>query len=54
LYLDPGLRKVDLDGHLLPREDVRVAGLQEQCLQDIQLRAGERRPLPALLAGGYS
>jgi len=49
-YLDAGLGEVDLQGHLLPHEDVRVARLREQRLQDVQLRPGERGALPALLA----
>jgi len=49
LYLHPGLRQVDLQRHLLPHEDVRVSRLGEQRLQDVQLRARERGPLPPLL-----
>ena len=49
-HLNPGLRQVDLDGHLLAHEDVRVARLAEQVLQHVQLLAGEGGPLPALLA----
>lgn len=51
MYLDSGLRKVDFQRHLLPHEDVRVAGFGEQSLQDVQLRAGEGGPLPPLLPG---
>lgn len=52
LYLHPGLRQVDFQRDLLPHEDVRVAGLSEQSLQDVELRAGEGGPLPPLLPGG--
>jgi hypothetical protein len=47
-YLYPGFWKVNFEGHLFPHEDVRVASLGEQGLQDIQLCAGERSPLAAL------
>jgi len=50
-YLDPGLRKVNFEGHLLPHEDVWVPGLGEQRLKNIQLRPGESRPLPTLFPG---
>ena len=50
-YLDPGLRKVNFEGHFLSHEDVRVPRLGEQRLKDIQLRPGERRPLPTLFPG---
>lgn len=50
-YLDTWLRQVDLEGHLLPHEDVWVAGLWEERLQDVQLCAGEGGALPALLPG---
>lgn len=50
--LDSGLGQVDLERHLLPHEDVGVAGLPEQSLQDVELRAGEGRPLSPLLPRG--
>ena len=50
-YLDPGFRKVNFEGHFLSHEDVRVPRLGEQRLKDIQLRPGERRPLPTLFPG---
>lgn len=50
-YLDSGLGQVDLEGHLLPHEDVRVARLGEQRFQDVQLCPGEGGALPALLPG---
>ena len=50
-YLDPGLRKVNFEGHLLSHEDVWVARLGEQRLKNIQLRPGESRPLPTLFPG---
>lgn len=50
-YLHPGFRQVDLEGHLLSHEDVWVAGLGEQCLQDVQLCPGEGGALPTLLPG---
>lgn len=48
-HLHPGLGQVDLQRHLLPHEDVRVARLGKQRLQDVELRPGEGGPLPALL-----
>ena len=51
VYLHAGLRQVDLQRHLLPHEDVRVPGLSEQRLQDVELRAGEGGSLPPLLPG---
>ena len=54
-YLDTGLGQVDLQSHLLPHEDVRVARLGEQGLQDVQLGAGESGALPTLFPGsGYT
>jgi hypothetical protein len=50
-YLDPGLRKVNFEGHFLSHEDVRVPRLGEQRLKNIQLRPGESRPLATLFAG---
>lgn len=49
--LNSGLGQVDFQRHLLPHEDVRVAGFSEQRLQHVELRAGEGGPLPALLPG---
>lgn len=49
LYLHTWLRQVDLESHLLPHEDVWVAGLGEERLQDVQLCSGEGGALPALL-----
>lgn len=49
--LDAGLWQVDFESHLLPHEDVRVAGLGKQRLQDVELRSGERRPFATLLPG---
>lgn len=48
-HLHSGLREVDLQRHLLPHKDVRVARLCEQRLQDVELRAGEGGALPPLL-----
>ena len=50
LYLDPGLRQVDLHGDLLPGVDVGVVGLLEGALQLLQLGRGEGGADPALLA----
>lgn len=47
--LHSGLRQVDLQRHFLPHEDVRVARLGEQRLQDVELRPREGGALPALL-----
>lgn len=51
-YLDSGLRQVDLEGHLLPHEDVRIARFGKQRLKDVQLRACEGGALPTLLTRG--
>lgn len=51
-HLDSGLRQVDLERHLLAHEDVWVAGLGEQRLEDVQLRAREGGALPPLLPRG--
>lgn len=48
-HLHSGLRQVDLQRHLLPHEDVRVARLGEQRLQDVELRPREGGAFPALL-----
>lgn len=50
-YLDTWLWQVDLEGHFLPHEDVRVPGFGEERLQDVQLRPREGRALSALLPG---
>ena len=51
-YLDSGLGKVDLEGHLLPHEDVWVARFGKQSLKDIQLCACEGGALPTLFTRG--
>lgn len=51
-YLNARLGQVDLDGHLLPHEDVRVAGLGEERLEHVELRPREGGPLAALFARG--
>lgn len=51
-HLDSGLRQVDLERHLLPHEDVRVAGFGEQSLQDVELGAREGGAFTSLLPGG--
>ena len=49
-HLYAGLWQVDLGGELLAHEDVGVACLHEQVLQDFQLRAREGGSLAPLLA----
>ena len=49
-HLYAGLWQVDLGGELLAHEDVGVACLHEQVLQDFQLRAREGGSLASLLA----
>ena len=48
-HLDPGFWQVDLEGDLFAHEDVGVASLGEERFENVQLRAGERRPFPSLL-----
>ena len=48
--LDPRFREVDLEGHLLPHEDVWIPGLVEQGLQNVELGSGEGRALPTLFS----
>lgn len=50
-HLYSGLRQVDLQSHFLAHEDVGVTRFGEQRLQDVELRARERGPLPPLLPG---
>lgn len=47
--LDPGLGQADLQSHLLPGEEVGVAGAAEERLQQVQLGTGEGGSLPPLL-----
>lgn len=51
-HLDSGFRQVDLQGHLLSHEDVRVPRLVEQTLQQVELGPSEGRPLSPLFARG--
>jgi hypothetical protein len=51
IHLDTRLGQVDLQSDLLPHEYVRVAGLPEKGLEDVELSSGERRPLTPLLPG---
>ena len=51
-YLNTWLGQVDLQSNLLPHEDVWVARLGEQGLQDVQLGASESGALPTLFPGG--
>lgn len=51
-HLHARFGEVDLEGHLLSHEDVRVPGLAEQVLQHVELGPGERRPFSALFARG--
>ena len=50
-YLNTWLGQVDLQSDLLPHEDVRVARLGEQGLQDVELGASESGALPTLFPG---
>lgn len=49
-HLNSRFRQVDFERDLFSHKDVRVACLGEQRLQDVELRAGESGPLPALLS----
>lgn len=49
-HLNPGLRQIDLQGHLLAGIHIRVLGLGKQGLQLLQLAPGEGGPLPPLLS----
>ena len=49
-HLYSRLGQTDLDGQLLPGEDVRVVGPAERLLQLLQLKAGEGCAVSALLA----
>lgn len=51
-HLNARFGEVDLQGHLLSHEDVRIPSLSEQVLQHVELGPGERRPFSALFARG--
>ena len=51
-YLNSRFWQIYFERHFLPHEDVRVARLLEQGLEDVQLGPGEGRPLPPLLPVG--
>lgn len=53
-HLYSRLGQVDLEGDLLAHEDVRVARLAKQGLQDVQLGTGECGTFSALLPRIYS
>lgn len=49
-HLNPGLRQIDFQGHLLTGVHIWVLGLGKQGLQLLQLAPGEGGPLPPLLS----
>ena len=49
--LDARLGQVDFQRHLFAHKDVRVPGLLEQGLQNVQLLSGECGPLSPLFLG---
>ena len=54
LYLYAGLGQIDFEGHFLPHENIRVSGLGEQILQDVQLGSGESCALASLFSSWYT
>lgn len=51
-HLNPGLRQIDLQSHLLTGIHVRVLSLSKQGLQLLQLASCEGGPFPPLLSRG--
>lgn len=53
-YLDTRFRQIDFQRDLFPHEDIGIARLGEQILQNVQLGTGESGALATLLARWYS